>query len=296
MTVQALRIGVVLASVGRPVELGKWAERLEAQTLKPHRVVYSVVRDTDLPPLETRYQHSDTVFGDAGLPAQRNRGMNCILDDCDLIAFFDDDYVAASDCLSRAAELFAGNPDIAGANGLLLADGINGPGLTYEQAIAQVEDYEARQPVPIRIDHDLEGLYGCNMIFRAAAIGETRFDEALPLYAWQEDIDFAVQVSRRGRIVKSNAFAGVHQGVKNGRGSGLRLGYSQIANPLYLCRKGTMSKGFAIKLMARNIVSNHVKALKPEPWVDRLGRLRGNWMGLADAVTGKTHPLRILDL
>ena len=28
-----------------------------------------------------------------------------------------------------------------------------------------------------------------------------RFDEALPLYGWQEDIDFTTQIGRRGRLV-----------------------------------------------------------------------------------------------
>ena len=41
-----------------------------------------------------------------------------------------------------------------------------------------------------------------------------------------------------GKVVKIDAAFGVHLGTKLGRNSGLRLGYSQIANPLYLARKG----------------------------------------------------------
>lgn len=290
------RVAVVLASVGRPIELEHWTDRLLAQTLPPHRVVYSVVKEADLPPPERRYPGSIAVTGAAGLPGQRNRGIAQVIDDCDVLAFFDDDYVPTRACLARAAALFDENPDVAGANGLLLADGIGGPGIGYAEACALIDLYDAATPEPIRIEHELEGLYGCNMAYRAAAIGALRFDERLPLYAWQEDIDFAVQVSARGRIVKSNAFAGVHQGVKAARNSGLRFGYSQIANPLYLHRKGTMSRGFALRLATRNLVANHVRALRPEPWVDRLGRLRGNWLGIADALRGRCEPERILSL
>ncbi len=291
-----MRVAVVIASIGRATELQQWTERLAAQTHPPHRVVYSVVRDSDLPAAELLYPGGEVVMGTAGLPAQRNRAMERVLNDCDLIAFFDDDYVPARSCIARAAELFAANPGIAGANGLLLADGIHGPGIDYGTALATVDFYDTAVADPIRIEHDLEGLYGCNMVYRSAMIGAVRFDERLPLYAWQEDIDFAVQVSACGRIVKSNAFAGVHQGAKGGRGSGLRLGYSQIANPFYLWRKGTMSRSFALRLMAGNVISNHVKSLRPEPWVDRLGRMRGNWLGLADALLGRLKPERILQL
>lgn len=296
MSAPALRVAVVIASVGRAQELEQWTERLQAQSHKPHRMVYSVVRDTDLPTPDRLYPGAEIVMGSAGLPVQRNRGLEHVLDDCDLVAFFDDDYLPARSCLARAAELFAENPEVAGANGLLLADGIHGPGIDYASALATVDFYDKTPVPPIRIEHDLEGLYGCNMVYRASAIGAVRFDERLPLYAWQEDIDFATQISAFGRIVKSNAFAGVHQGAKGGRGSGLRLGYSQIANPLYLWRKGTMSRGFALRLMAGNVISNHVRVMRPEPWVDRLGRLRGNWLGFADALRGRLDPERILQL
>ncbi|MET0251907.1 MAG: glycosyltransferase [Novosphingobium sp.] len=296
MTAHSTRIAVVLASLNRADELAAWTDRLMAQTLAPHRVIYAVVKEADLPPIEQRYRGSEIVFASVGSAHQRNRGLEKVLGDCDLVAFFDDDYVPAPSCLARAAELFATYPDVVGANGRVLADGINSPGISHVDAAHLIAAYEAAPHEPVRVLHECEGLYGCNMVYRATAIGSIRFDERLPLYAWQEDIDFAVQVGAHGRIVKSNAFAGVHLGVKSARNSGLRFGYSQIANPLYLLRKGTMSLGFALKLMARNLASNHARSLRPEPWVDRAGRLRGNWLGIADALRGRADPQRIMDL
>jgi hypothetical protein len=134
------------------------------------------------------------------------------------------------------------------------------------------------------------------MAYRVSAIGSTRFDERLKLYAWQEDIDFAASLHDRGRVVKTFAFAGVHMGIKSGRTPGKRLGYSQVINPSYLARKGTMRVGFAAKLIIRNVVANHLKSLRPEPWVDRLGRAKGNWIGLADLLRGRVTPERIEQL
>jgi hypothetical protein len=53
---------------------------------------------------------------------------------------------------------------------------------------------------------------------------------------------------------------------------------------------------YAMKLMAKNLIANHVLAVRPEPWVDRRGRVRGNWLAFADALTGELHPKRVIDL
>src|SRR6202040_3955084 len=94
---------------------------------------------------------------------------------------------------------------------------------------------------------DCYGTYGCNMAFRLKPIVSHNvvFDDNLPLYGWQEDIDFSRRVLPYGRIVRSKSLRGVHLGIKLGRTSGVRFGYSQIANPIYLTRKGTMSRKHA---------------------------------------------------
>jgi hypothetical protein len=136
------------------------------------------------------------------------------------------------------------------------------------------------------------------MSFRLEPIRRSnlQFDEQLPLYAWQEDIDFSMRLQPHGRIVKSEALRGVHLGIKAGRTSGVRLGYSQIANPIYLLRKGTMSWKHARKLMGRNVLANLARSLRPEPWVDRKGRLKGNLLAFLDLAVGRISPQRILQL
>jgi succinoglycan biosynthesis transport protein ExoP len=86
----------------------------------------------------------------------------------------------------------------------------------------------------------------------------------------------------------------VHLGTKSGRQSGLRLGYSQIANPVYLVRKGSFAWCRAIRQIARNVAMNIAFSWRPEPYVDRRGRLRGNVIAIKDLARGQLHPLRIL--
>jgi hypothetical protein len=74
------------------------------------------------------------------------------------------------------------------------------------------------------------------------------------------------------------------------------LGYSQIANPVHLVRKGTFTFRRALFQMARNVAMNLCFSFTPEPYVDRRGRLRGNLTALKDLVLGRVHPERILTL
>ena len=169
-------------------------------------------------------------------------------------------------------------------------DGIHGPGLSFDDAIGLLATDKERV-YPSRIEPFSP--YGCNMAFRLSAIGELKFDERLVLYGWQEDRDFGAALAQRGgRLVKCASARGVHMGVKGGRVAGDRLGYSQIVNPVYMLRKGTMTTRQVVSHVSGNIAKNLMRAPKPEPFIDRRGRLRGNLRGLADVLRGRIEPER----
>jgi GT2 family glycosyltransferase len=214
-----------------------------------------------------------------------------------VLVFFDDDFLPCDDALAGIARAFAENPDIVGATGRVLRDGVTNGGLQYEESLGILTAHQSN-PAPEALFYcDIDAVYGCNMAFRLSAIQELRFDETLPLYGWQEDVDFAGQLlSKGGRVVKTNAFSGVHRGVTRGRTPGTALGFSQIVNPIYLMKKGTMRPAKALNLMARNFIANHVKSVRPESFVDRAGRVRGNWLGLFHVMAGKMDPAQILRL
>lgn len=291
------RIAVVIASLGRPEALADCLQALSVQTRQADRIILSVTAEADLPAQE-HLDGVEVIIGSKGSSIQRNRGIDAVIGDCAYVAFLDDDYVASKYLIEGIVSFLDAHPDIVGCTGNLLADGISGPGISADEARKMVCAHDRAGPGPATILSDQEGLYGCNMAYRLSALDGVRFDENLPLYAWQEDIDFAENLRKTsgGRLVKTDAFAGVHCGVKSGRTNGLRLGYSQIANPVYLMRKGTMSRKFGYRLMLRNMLANHAKSFRPEPWVDRAGRVKGNWLAMKDWLTGKISPGRILDL
>lgn len=292
-------IAIGIATAGRPAVLSDTLRCLEQQTLKPHRVIIAPVapEDVESDVLDTLCYPADVITSVPGLTAQRN-AIVAAMDDADILIFFDDDFFPEKHFLANTASLFRDHPDIVLATGTLIEDGIHGPGIPSERGKFLIEN-AAPPPSTDPSPDPYYGVYGCNMIVRCdvlRASNDIRFDETLPLYAWQEDIDFSRQMAPFGRVVKTNCLTGVHLGTKRGRASGLKLGYSQVANPIYLIRKGTMSAGFGCKTMGKNVLANLVKSFRPEPHVDRYGRFIGNLKAFADLVRGRLHPQRILKM
>jgi succinoglycan biosynthesis transport protein ExoP len=296
MAPSRLKIAVGIATAGRREVVQQTIGFLRNQTRLPDLLVAcplvsDKLSDRDFPDFPFPVV---VTSGPVGLCSQRN-AILAKAADCDLIVFFDDDFIAESHYLQELEKTFLNNPDVVAATGFMLADDVTGPGLTIEQGLKIVQGNVRKGSDVLKPVH---GLYGCNMSYRMQHIRDhrLRFDENLPLYGWQEDIDFSLQIAPFGRMVKNDGLMGVHLGVKAGRTSGVRLGYSQIANPVYLSKKGTMSWQHARKLISRNIVANLARSIYPEPWIDRHGRLKGNMLALMDLLRGKASPARILQL
>lgn len=291
-----MRIAIAIATTGRPGIVDQTGARWTGQTRPYDRLVFSLAAEGDLSPVARALPGADVLTGPKGLTKQRNRVLDHLGSDCDLIVFADDDYVPSRNFIELTESTFAANPKLAILSGWVVADGINTQGIPFDDAVSIVEDWDAHperaKPSIIPITH----AYGCNMVVRPGAKPDLRFDEGLPLYGWLEDLDYSRRMAPYGEIQRAHHIIGVHMGVKGGRQSGVKLGYSQVANPMYFVKKGTMPAGEAMKNIARNVTANVVKTLRPEPWVDRSGRLRGNLLALADALRGRQHPERVNEL
>ena len=288
------RLAVVYATVGRAEMIRRTVDHLVAQTRPPDVVLVSAVSPADVAGLEGSPLRPELLLGSKGLCAQRNRAMAELADRADIILFFDDDFLPAGDYLAQTVALFDAHPEITGATGRVIADGIGSAGIDFADAIGRIErDEPPAETVLVTIQG---GLYGCNMAYRANKTHGLLFDEALPLYGWLEDLDFSYRLRARGPQYWCNRMSGVHLGVKGGRTSGVKLGYSQIANPLYLLRRKRAPRRHVIELMLGNVAANAMRSFRPEPYVDRRGRLRGNLLAVRDLLVGRLHPMRILEL
>jgi hypothetical protein len=298
IAIERLNMVVGIATAGRPEILGEAIKFLAHQSRLPDRLLICPMAPSDVDEVALEHFPAPSFVLDRanGLTAQRNKILSEV-GNADVIIFFDDDFFAQFDYLSNIERLFLARPDVVAATGTLFADGAVGPGLNAEEGSKIVRTHSVNESDDEQIV-EYYGTYGCNMAFRLDPIrlNNIIFDENLPLYSWMEDVDFSHQMSHYGRIVKSKNLRGVHLGTKLGRTSGVRFGYSQIANPIYLTRKGTMSLKHARTIILRNVGANLIRSLYPERWIDRKGRLKGNVLAVIDLAVGRLSPRRILQL
>ena len=294
-----MKIAIGIATAGRREQLALTLQQLAGQTLPPIKVLVCPAAPEDfddfaLPDVGGPILR---VTGPRGLCAQRNAIISQVTD-CDVLLFIDDDYYPAPDYLEQVARAFDANRDVVIVTSHPEHDGATGPGLTHEFAIDALRARENRSTAAATGVVDTYGGYGCNLSVRLSTVlaHNLRFDENLPLYGWLEDIDFSRRVAAHGRVVACQSLYGVHLGTKRGKSSGVRLGYSQVANPVYMMRKGSVSSAYGLNQILRNVLNNAARLFNAEPWVDRRGRSKGNLMALRDLLLGRADPRRILEL
>lgn len=289
-----LRIAVGIATRGRAAVLCDMLRELRRQTYRPHRIIVCHVDPEDVTGIGDMTDVECMLASPGGCP-QRNAILAAV-GDCDVLLFFDDDFLPGPRYLEATAAALSSHPEVVVTTGHVILDGATGPGLTFAAArdILDRDTYDSDWPGVVPAWNG----YGCNMAIRVAAarLHDLTFDERLTLYSWYEDIDFTRRLGEHGRIVRVEAARGVHLGVKSGRVSGRRLGYSQVVNPVYLWRKGTYPGSHALRSICRHLAINCLRSLWPEPYVDRRGRLLGNALGLTDLARRRARPERVLDL
>jgi GT2 family glycosyltransferase len=299
-----MRPYIVIATKGRPRETLRLMDYLQRQTTTP---AFTIVVGTEYADIAEMEEHPFIKNGNGiavisnrvGISAQRNYGLE-VLDQRGYFApeygrffcvFFDDDFRTDAHWIEQAIERFK-KGDIVGLSGKILADGVTKGGLSEKDAESYINNEIPPQShwQGSAFEYEIQGVYGCNMAFLDTVIKKVRFDEELPLYSWQEDIDYSGMARKYGKIIYTPKCVGVHLGVKSGRVSGVKFGYSQIANPLYLLKKGTMSFSHCFKLLVRAIASNLIHSIRLHPYTDYRGRLLGNIRAIIDTIAHGPTP------
>ena len=296
-----LRVAVGIPTAGRPAIVHETLREILRQVRQPDAIFVCCSDLCDVAASSASLCGVQVVVAEKGSAAQRNAILEAAIH-YDIVVFFDDDFFPCSDYLQAMEKLFVENPRVVTGTGHVIADGICGPGISPAEGrdlISADMSLSARAGTAPAF-----GGYGCNMAIRMEPVRHhaLRFDERLPLYGWQEDNELSRRLGMFGEILRTRAARGVHLGVKTGRTPGIRLGYSQVANPLYIHRKlrshksGSYPLRYALTLMVKNVLANAKGAFRPEPFIDRRGRLRGNLLAFRDLIGRRLTPERILQL
>src|SRR5271169_942652 len=130
-----MKLGLVIASHGRPDILQQVLRNLLSQLRIPDDIVISAVDQADVPKIGQALGSVRMIFGSAGLTSQRNRGISCLIDTTDVIAFIDDDFIVGHDYFLNMERIFEQDDSIIGVNGDVIADGANSSGFTFEEGL-----------------------------------------------------------------------------------------------------------------------------------------------------------------
>jgi glycosyltransferase involved in cell wall biosynthesis len=291
-----LKTAVIIATKDRPQEVSALLDTLALQTVLPDVIVVSACDRNDIEQSIVDEKRVHVLFGSPGLAAQRNRALSLIQGKCDIIVFFDDDFIPSRFWIERIKILLAMQPEVGCVTGRVLEDGVTNGGLewSYGQSIVNNEDRKMA-PTNNHKTQEFGSPYGCNMAFRATTIESLWFDERLALYGWLEDRDFGFRVATRAKAISTDVVWGVHLGSKRGRVSGLKFGYSQVVNPWYLMKKGVLTPVDLCQKVLIGLAANLLGTIVTGSHVDRWGRLKGNIIGITDIILRRWAPERIVE-
>jgi glycosyltransferase involved in cell wall biosynthesis len=290
-----LNTTIVICSANRPDVLAETVDSVvRGQSLPPREIIVSVFNQKHVAEKTRAHSAVRVVLSDIqGTSVQRNMAAKLVRTPYTL--FLDDDVELAHNFIESMERLLEEAEDAVGATGFLVVDGAQGgdTGLDRKLARSYAVNYVRKHD---NYDHE----EGQNLFVRTRVFDNVLFDEKLPLYGWLEDLDFATNCLRYGRIIMNTETCFAHLATPTGRTSGLRYGYSQIVNPFYLWRKngkpGLTQVIFGHWLL--HIAYNYRRALItiPSDRNDRRGRFRGNMIALRHLLARKVDPSYILKL
>lgn len=290
-------VAVIIATRNRPKIVSNLLDALAQQTARPDTIIISACNPGDVEERILRKGAAEILFGSPGLTAQRNRALSRIRGKCDVIVFFDDDFIPSRFWLERARQLLETSPDVSALSGRVLADGVKVGEIEWTTGKSIVDKADSFATAIKMSNHTSIQCspYGCNMAFRASVIDRLEFDERLVLYGWLEDMDFGFRAAA-GSTILTDFVWGVHLGNGRGRTSGKRFGYSQVVNPWYLMTKGTMPAINACIYILRALSRNAAGTVFRSANIDRWGRLKGNMIGVKDIIFGRWAPENVIEL
>jgi succinoglycan biosynthesis transport protein ExoP len=289
-----LNTTVVICSANRPDVLAETVDSvLRGQSLPPREIIVSIFNQKHVAERTAAHPAVRVVLnGRQGTCVQRNVAAKLVRTPYTL--FLDDDVELAPNFIESMERLQGEAEDAIAATGVLVVDGARGDtGVDRKLARSYALNYIRKQD---NYDHEK----GQNLFVRTRVFANVLFDENLPLYGWLEDLDFATNCLRYGRIIMNTETCFAHLATPAGRTSGLRFGYSQVINPFYLWRKNGKPEltqvffGHWLIHIAYNLRRALIKT--PSARNDRTGRFRGNLIALSHLLTGKVDPSYILQL
>jgi glycosyltransferase involved in cell wall biosynthesis len=276
-------LAVIIPTLGRRKTLAETLQSVLRQTEIPDQIIVSASQQSDVDEATAADARFRVTYGHPGTTCQRNRGIDALDPKAEIVCMLDDDVELRDDYFAYVKKLFVDRPDVAGFSGSVFTY----DGRSREQAKQVLRD----RKIDDTFSEGKIGI-GCAMNIRRSVLDKVRFDERLALYGRLEDADFSARSLHLGKQGSYHACPVAHLVEPQARLPGKQYGFSQVMNPFYLYRKGSVLSFWEV------VKSHWWIAFGSNTWGvvtrrqnrDYWGRLRGNFLAIWLIVRGRVEP------
>ena len=114
------------------------------------------------------------------------------------------------------------------------------------------------------------------VIYRSSEIGKIRFNEKLGVYGYLEDLDFSLELKKRGNLMVCSGAKYTHDQSINR--SGFQFGKKEVKNRYYIVKKYNLSKFLFFITLSLRIIMTFSKAIIGD--LNSTKRMLGNIVGI----------------
>lgn len=296
--------GVIICTRNRCPDLVHALNSLAKQTELPQELI---IVDSSTSPVQneqsfceifnqSRFPNTNLVYmhTNPGLPYQRNQGAARAT--CDVVHFLDDDVELDADYLRSMNDAFAKHPEYGGGMGevknipsslryktycmlsrvfLLQRNFASGK---FTLSGMPTHAYGTKQFKTVEV------LGGCCMSYRRTVFAKHQFDERLSGYAFMEDCDFSLRVSRDAPLFFNPEAQMLHFASPLARDGMVKNRAMLISNYTYLFFKNVYPRQrWKIIFYCWSVIGLFVVALCKREWLG----IRGYWRGLIHPFVSK---------
>jgi GT2 family glycosyltransferase len=246
------QLSIIIPTKNRDQDLVQCLISIAHQSVKPREIIIVDASDevSDYEKYTEKMKLVHVKAHKAGLPSQRNQGLQLISPTSKYVAFLDDDVILEKDFFENIANTFSQSNKIVGVGGVITNYDIP----RFHKLILKLLLMRGRKPgslllsgystVPTlrEITEPIESSFlpGGLSCYRLSAIKNMQFDheyERFTGHAYCEDLDFSYRASQKGKLVITPDARAIHNESPTSRPSDYSHGVAQIVNRARLVKK-----------------------------------------------------------
>jgi glycosyltransferase involved in cell wall biosynthesis len=246
------KISIVIPTVGRCDELRRTLQSLARQTRRPDQLVIvdekgeGEVLAQEFPDLSIVV----TTFPRGSASAKRNRGIQCVAPNIDLIGFMDDDIVAEPEAIQEVLAFWKTAPEEIGGVGCnwINQPPLYAPRLKSLPIVSRLGLYDSRGGLVMRSGFQtvlgivtenryVQWLPSGAVVYPRHVLNGHFMDEWFGGYSYLEDLDFSYDLGKKYKLVVVANARFSHYPSPIGRVDSYAFGKMEVANRLHFVKK-----------------------------------------------------------